>query len=243
MESPIRLLLVEDHLMMRAALRLLLLGYSHIEVVAETESCAGALEIMAHTRPDVILLDIFLADQSSVECIAALRAKSPQTRILMLTGAPDTSLHARAMARGAQGVVRKEEQPEVLLQAIEHVHSGHLWYGSHFDRSSIDPINSTNKATDGTAFRIGALTVREREVIEFIGEGLRNRAIASRMGVSEKTVQNHLTSIFRKLDVSDRLELAALARRSDLLQNLIPSDRPPSPQEQSDSIPSQWSRL
>lgn len=215
MES-IRLLLVEDHLMMRAALRLLLLGYPRLEVVAEAESCEGALGLMARERPDVLLLDIFLSDKCSVNCIPALHTASPQTRILMLTGAPEAALHAQAMSQGAQGVVRKEEPPEVLVQAIEHVHAGHLWFGSHFD---LVPALLENEVGENEPLAEGlsVLTAREREVIEFIGEGLRNKAIASRMGVSEKTVQNHLTSIFRKLDVGDRLELATFAHRSGLL--------------------------
>ncbi len=215
MES-IRLLLVEDHLMMRAALRLLLLGYPHLDVVAETESCEGALALVKRERPDVLLLDIFLSDQSSIDCIPSLRAQNPKTRILMLTGAPDTALHARAMAQGAQGVVRKEESPEVLLQAIEHVHAGHLWFGAHFDLAS-HPAPAENAEEKALSEELASLTAREREVIKLIGEGLKNKAIASRMGVSDKTVQNHLTSIFRKLDVNDRLELAAFARRSNLL--------------------------
>ncbi|BCM88808.1 transcriptional regulatory protein DegU [Abditibacteriota bacterium] len=219
MAAPIRLLLVEDHLMMRAALRLLLLGYPHLEVVAESESCEGALELVGRHHPDVVLLDIFLADKSSVDCIALMRAKSPRTRILMLTGSPDTTVHGRAMAQGAQGVVRKEESPEVLLQAIERVNAGHLWFSARIERLPA-PEENTNTAvvTDGTA----SLTAREREVMELIGEGLRNSAIASRMGVSGKTVQHHLTSIFRKLEVNDRLELAAFAHRTRPLKP--PSD-------------------
>ncbi|RYX86398.1 response regulator transcription factor [bacterium] len=215
MES-IRLLLVEDHLMMRAALRLLLSGYPHLKVVAEAENCQGALALVAQERPDVVLLDIFLSNQSSIEYIAALRARSPQTRILMLTGAPDASLHAQAMAQGAQGVVRKEEPPEVLLQAIERVHAGHLWFDTCFD---LNPFASDPAPEDEATNGLATLTTRELEVIGLIGEGLKNKAIASRMRVSEKTVQNHLTSIFRKLDVNDRLELAAFARRSHLLKS------------------------
>lgn len=214
--ESIRLILVEDHLMMRAALKMMLQGYSHLEVVAETETCAEALELVAQQRPDLVLLDVFLANHSSLDFIAALRARSLQTRILMLTGASDISIYERAMAKGAQGVVRKEESPDVLLQAIEHIHSGHLWFGTQFDFLPSQRENASQE-TDGNekgSPRLTLLTVREREVVQLIEQGLKNKAIAMRMGVSDKTVQHHLTAIFRKLGVNDRLELAALLHRS-----------------------------
>lgn len=210
MGSPIRLLLVEDHLVMRAALRMLLSARPDLEVVGETASCEGALLSVARHRPDLVLLDIFLSDGSSVECIPTLIEGG--TRVLVLTGTNDEVLAKSAFSLGARGVVRKEQPAPVLLEAIRHVHAGGFWRDPTLPPQA-DP--SANLRAEPSA--LDALTPREREVIQLIGQGLRNKGLAARLNLSEKTVHNHLASIFRKLGVSDRLELAAFAHRHHLL--------------------------
>lgn len=214
MQSPIRLLLVEDHLVMRAALRMLLSARPALEVVGETASCDGALQLCARHRPDIILLDIFLADGSSLERIPALIETG--ARVLVLTGTTDEVLAGRAFTLGAHGVVRKEQPAPVLIEAIRYVHGGGFWRDPVLpSQADAAPANASSEPS-----ALNSLTPREREVIQLIGQGLKNKGLAARLNLSEKTVHNHLASIFRKLGVSDRLELAAFARRHHLLDPL-----------------------
>ena len=216
MELPIRVLLVEDHLVMRAALRLLLSAQPTLLIVGETADCQGALDLSLRLCPDVIVLDLFLANGSSLECIPDL--VSHGSRVLILTGADDESLHARAFALGARGVVRKEQPAPVLIEAIQRVRDGHRWHDPALpDQSSAPVLFPLDSVFVRETTLASVLTPREREVIQLLCEGLKNKQLAARLCVSEKTVHNHLASIFRKLEVSDRLALAAFARRHNLL--------------------------
>lgn len=193
---------------MRAALRMLLSARPGLEVVGECASCERALELCARHQPDIALLDIFLAESSSLSCIPALVEVG--TRVLVLTGASDEAVIERALHLGARGVVRKEQPAPVLVEAIEEVHAGKTWRDPAL-RVGTTPSDAPEPST------LDSLTPREREVIRLIGEGLKNKPLAARLGLSEKTVHNHLASIFKKLNVGDRLELAAFARRNQLL--------------------------
>lgn len=214
--KTIRVLLVEDHLVMRTALRLLLSSQPDLQVVGEAGDQPCALTLATQEQPDIILLDLFLKDGDSFEFIPTLCAAAPRAGVLVLTGTPDPQLHRRAITQGAMGLVLKEQPAEVLLEAIARVCAGEVW----IDRALLSivfaapPQTQPGESMDG---RIGTLTEREREVIALIGEGLRNKELASRLFLSERTVHNHLASIFRKLDVCDRLELAVFAHRHGLL--------------------------
>jgi DNA-binding NarL/FixJ family response regulator len=140
-----------------------------------------------------------------------------QTRVLVLTGLHEVEAHRQAICGGAMGVVLKEQAPEVLLKAIEKVHAGEVW----LDRTMLASVLGelvANRATrvDAEATHIAMLTGREREVIAQVGQGLRNKQIADRLGITETTVRHHLTSIFDKLGVTSRLELVLFAHRRGL---------------------------
>jgi DNA-binding NarL/FixJ family response regulator len=211
MTHPTRLLLVEDHLVMRAALRLLLQSQPGLEVVGEAETCEDALALAQGEQPDLILLDLLLRESPSFDSIPQFIKQVPGVRVLMLTSTLDISLHRLALARGAHGLVRKEQSSEVLFEAIQCVMAGGGW----IEPALTPSVNGEDFAPELRL--ITQLTAREREVIQLIGEGLRNRQIAERLKLSERTVENHLASIFGKLEVRDRLELATFARRYDLL--------------------------
>jgi two-component system nitrate/nitrite response regulator NarL len=210
-EISIRVLIVEDHLIMSTALRLLLNSQENLCVVGEASNRARACELAAATGPDIVLLDLFLTDGDSLALVPELRSIVPAARIVVLTGSPDIALHRRALKLGATGLVLKEQPAEVLLTAIERVHSGEVW----IDRSLLAQLMAPEPVP--VASPIDSLTPREREIIGAIGIGLKNKQIADRFFISERTVHNHLASIFRKLDVSDRLELALYAGSHGLL--------------------------
>ena len=212
MSNPIRVLLVEDHLVIRAALQMLLCD-SGLVVVGETESCEGALELAEREQPDVILLDIYLTGQPSITCISLLKQCAPATRVLVLTGAPDLQVHQQAIAAGASGVVRKEQASSVLLAAIKSVHLGELWVEPNL-AALLDSTLLEGATPPANAATLWAnLTPRERDLVPLICEGLDNKSIAQRLGISERTVHNHLLSIFKKLTVESRLALAAFMGR------------------------------
>ena len=208
MDNTIRVLLVEDHLMIRAALQMLLCD-NGIEVVGETESGAGALELAGREQPDVIVLDIYLGGLPSLAFIPLLRQRVPASRVLILTGTPDLQVHRQAIAAGAAGVVCKESPQSILLEAIHTVYQGRLWMEPALEAE----LKTENFSGNEGAVLWASLTPREREIVPLISEGLDNKSIAARLGISQRTVHNHLLAVFQKLNVESRLALAAFMRR------------------------------
>ena len=213
-ETPIRVFLIDDHAMVRSGLRLLIESVPTLLVVGEASSRSEALAAVAGARPDIVLLDLDLGGEDGLDLIPSLIDSVPQARVLLLTGARDTELHRRGVMLGAMGVVLKEERGEIIIKAIEKVHTGEIW---------LDRITTANLVMDLTRRRresepdVGAkLTERERQIVALVGEGLKNKQIAERLFISETTVSHHLTSIFAKLAVPDRLSLVFFAYRNGL---------------------------
>lgn len=216
--TSIRILLIDDHTMMRLGLRLLIENQQRLKVVGEASGRDDSLELAKKEQPDIILLDLGLPGTDGLDLIPELLSVANEARILILTGVLEPEAHKRAMRRGAAGVVLKEKAPEVLIKAIEKVHEGEIW----LDRAMVANVFSAasrfrdTKKYDPEAAKIATLTGREREVISLVGEGLRNKQIADRLFISEGTVRNHLTTIFSKLEVSDRFELLIYSYRHSL---------------------------
>ena len=216
MKTPgVRLMLVDDHALVRAGLRMLVESRPDFTVVAEADGGAAALEAAFRERPDLILLDLDLGSDSGIDLIQGLIAAAPGVRVLMLTGMKDPTLHRRAFTLGAVGLVEKDKAAEVLLKAIERVHAGEVWIDRSMMAEVIVEFSRPRKAdvADEEATKIRLLSARERDVIALLAEGLNNKNIAARLFVSETTVRHHLSSIFTKLGVKDRLELVVYAYR------------------------------
>jgi len=211
--KTIRIQIVDDHALMRAGLRMLIESRPGMEVVAEAGTPQEALEGAGREQPDIILLDIDLNGRNGLDLLGELRRVASSARVLVVTGSRDTSGHVRAMRLCAMGLVRKDKAAEVLIKAIEKVHEGEVW----FDRSVIGTVFSEmlrgGGAKEGDAAQglIGSLTVREREIVAMLCQGFKNKEIARRLAIKETTVSHHLTNIFIKLKVSDRLELVIFA--------------------------------
>lgn len=216
--QSVRVLIVDDHGIMRAGLRMLLESQSGIMVVGEASSCADALALATCTQPDVIVLDLDLGGENAVESIPTLLRTAPETRILVLTGLRDPEVHRQAIRHGALGLVFKEKAVETLLQAITKVRAGEVWLEPTMIAKVLGDLTQPQRSsqTSAEATKIARLTEREREVITLVGEGLRNKHIAARLYISEATVRHHLTAIFAKLDISDRFELAIYAYQHGL---------------------------
>jgi DNA-binding NarL/FixJ family response regulator len=219
-DQTIKVLVIDDHAMFRTGLRLAIESRPGIKVVAEAATSAEALAAAARESPDIILLDLDLGEESGFELLPELIASGHAGRVILLTGMRDPEAHRRAVRMGAVGLVLKDHAIETVLKAIEKVYAGEAW----LDRTMIATILRERTHPDIAngrsveAAKIATLTERERQVIGLIGEGLKNREIAERMYISEATVRHHLTSIFNKLGVADRLELVIYAYQHQLAE-------------------------
>ena len=191
---------------------------SGLKVVGEAGNRAEALTVAAREQPDIILLDLDLRGVNALDFLPELFTAAEDARVIILTAVHDPEAYHRAMLLGAMGLVFKEKAAEVVIRAIERVHAGEVW----FDRTLIGNVltelsrASATKKLDPEAAKVSKLTEREREIAALIGEGLKNKQIANRLFISETTVRHHLTSVFDKLGVTDRLELIIYAYRHGL---------------------------
>jgi len=212
-DRRIRILMIDDHAVLRAGLRMIIESHMGMVVVGEAENRRETLASIANEAPDIILLDLDLGDENGLDLLPELIAAVPDARIILLTGLRDPEVQRRAILLGAMGLVSKQKAADTVIRAIEKVYAGEVW----LDRAMIasilnDRVNSSvapNQSAE--TLRIAKLTEREREDIRLIGEGIKNRQIAERMYISEATVRHHLTSIFAKLGVADRFELVIYA--------------------------------
>lgn len=211
----IRVMIIDDHAVIRAGLRMLIEHDQTMNVVAMAGTRAEALRLAASTRPDIIILDLILGDDDGLTFLPELREVSPTSRVVVLTGVANPESHRMAIRRGAMGIVLKEHAAELLLKAIQKVHEGEVWIDRSMMGSVLQELNRPGDI-DPEKAKIRTLTEREREVIALVGEGLKNRQIAERLFVTETTVTHHLSSVFSKLEVSDRLELLIYAFRHGL---------------------------
>ncbi|MBX3278143.1 MAG: response regulator transcription factor [Acidobacteria bacterium] len=217
-EREIRILLIDDHVIVRAGLKLVIESRSGLVVVGEAGDGEQALELAKQTSPDIILLDLDLGDTSGLDLLPELLSIVPEAKVIILTGLKDLEVHRQAVRLGAMGVVMKEKAVEVVINAVERVSAGEVWLDPRLTASLLSDFTRGNRPAkvDPEAGKIAALSKREREVVELVGEGLKNKEIAERLFISEITVRHHLTSIFEKLDLSDRIELMLYAYRHGL---------------------------
>lgn len=218
----IRVLLVDDHELMRTGLRLLLERHPGIAVVGEAANGEEALAAAAREQPDIILLDLDLNGESSLTVLPRLLQAAGEARVILVTGVREAEEHQRAVQLGAMGVVRKEQAGEVLLKAIEKVHAGEVWLDPAQVARALGAMARQRSGAAALAnpetAKIERLTRRERQVIALVLEGLQNKQIAERLAISETTVSHHLTSIFGKLELGSRFDLIIYAHRHGLNQ-------------------------
>ena len=197
-----RLLLADDHPMIRAAIEVLLRG-SGFELVGMAGTGEATLEAVERLRPDILLLDLQMPDGNGLDVLRRLKAAKSPVRIVMLTAGIDDSALLEAKSLKVNGIVLKNSDPAFLLDCLESVRDGRSW---------IDPelAKRARQLASGSARRI-PLAPRERQPIGFVRKGLRNREIASELGVTEGTVKVYLHAIFEKLGVGNRTELAIRA--------------------------------
>ncbi|MEC4723336.1 response regulator transcription factor [Noviherbaspirillum sp. CPCC 100848] len=216
--SAIRVMLVDDHQTMLWGLtKLIESSLRRMQIVATASSCDEVLSSCQQANVDIILLDLDLNGESSIDILPAILQRN-SARVIALTGVRDRDLLDMAVARGARGILRKDANAELVLKAIEKVHDGELWLdretlGRVFGQMLGSPQKKPEK-NDAHA----ALTQKELKVIGTLVQcgGLHNRELAKELFVSEHTLRNHLTSIYCKLNVANRLELYVYACKHKL---------------------------
>lgn len=204
-KSKIRLMLVEDHILMRMGLISVTQVESDMTVVAEAEDAAHAIELFRKHLPDVVIVDLRLPGMSGNDLIKALRQESPNAKILVLSSYGGGDDITRAIQSGACGYVLKNMPLQHVLDAIRVVHAG----GQYIPQEIAGRI--------GQCLQTG-LSTREFEVLRFIVKGRSNKEIASELGITEGTVKTHVTNIFSKLGVVDRTQAITVALKRQLLQ-------------------------
>lgn len=216
--QAIRVLLIEDHLVVRAALRMLIESRPGLVVVGEAANHAEALALAAREQPDIILLDLVLGAENGLELLPELRAAARDARVLVLTALHSVDAHRQAIRQGAMGLVLKEHAPEVLFKAIEKIYSGEIWLDQAMLVSVLGGlVSDQTRPADTAAARMATLSERERDVMALIGQGFKNKQISERLSITETTVRHHLTSIFVKLGVESRIELVIFAHQHGLI--------------------------
>lgn len=207
---PIRIVVVDDHPVLRAGLVQVLELDPGLRVVGEGESGAEALHLAESLRPDLMLLDIAMAE-SGIEAIAPLRQACPGMRIVMFTASEQEGDVARAMEVGAAGYVLKGTTARELTAILHRIHAGESHVAVRAMRNFVQA--RVRAADEGGTGGFAALTPQEARTLRLLAEGLSNRAIGEAMSVGEKTVKFHLVHVFRKLGVQNRLQASRLAQR------------------------------
>ncbi len=210
----IRLLIADDHAVVRQGLRTFLELQEGIEVVAEAADGEEAVAAAERTTPDVVLLDLVMPRLDGVAAIHRIREVSPASRVIVLTSFFDDGRLFPAVRAGAAGYLLKDVQPQELVRAIRTVHDGNALLAPEVAARVLEEVAGGGERPRSSA----ALTPREREVLALIARGRANKAIARELAVSEKTVKTHVSNLLAKLGVADRTQAAVLAVREGLVQ-------------------------
>lgn len=216
----IHVLIIDEHSLVRAGLRMLIETQPFIRVIGEAGSGAEAIQIATEEQPDIILLDLDMDAEDWLDFLPAVVRAARSAKVIALARASDTDLQQQAVRAGARGIVMKDQAVDVLIKAIEKVHAGEIWVDRKTTAKILDDLSrrSAQAKQDPEAAKIATLTAREKEIISIACQGLRNREVARRLFISEVTVRHHLTSIYSKLGLTDRFELALYAFRRGLAQ-------------------------
>lgn len=220
-KNSIRVFLIDDHKSFMEGLAMVINSQTPaMEVIGMAANRAEAMTAVGKLNPDLILMDMDLGNSLSLEFLPELLEKT-SAKVLMLTGLQNPDLHGSAIVKGARGVLLKGESAKVVLKAIEKVHAGEIWASNSMLTRVLNQINGDKKRDNPEAEKISYLTAREREIISSLlaFEDSTNEEIASRLFISTSTLKNHLTTIYSKLEVKNRIQLMKYALKHNLAKS------------------------
>ena len=211
--QPIRIMVVDDHEMVREGLTTFLKAFDDLQLAAEAESGATAIQLCAEILPDVILMDMAMPDMDGVSAIQAIRKMHPQVQIIALTSFKEGSRIKKALEAGAIGYLIKDVSADNLARAIRAAHAGRATLSPEATQALVEEANQLPVPGQD-------LTEREREVLVWMIEGLNNIQIAGRLTVSPSTIKSHVSNILAKLGVASRTEAVTLALRNGIVTSV-----------------------
>jgi DNA-binding NarL/FixJ family response regulator len=217
MSETRRLMIVEDHTLLRAALTALLHQDSDLVIVSEVDNGRDAIRAIGAVKPDLVLMDLSMPGISGIEAIAEIKRRSPETKVIALTVHKADEYIDAALRAGANGYVLKDSTHEELRMAIRAVLEGKVFLSPHVTGRVINSYLGTERAHVGGA--IDSLTLREREVLKLVAEGRQNRRIAEYLSLSMKTVEKHRSNVMKKLDCRNAAMLTHFAMEHGLLSH------------------------
>lgn len=209
-----KVMLVDDHALIREGIKQLLEFDGSIDVIEQASDGAECLEKLQHVQPDILLLDINMPNVNGIEVLEEIKKKNIPVKVLMLTVHSEAEYLVQAVDIGANGYILKDSGSEELKKAIQSVMDG----DSYIQPSLIPSLNSRLVNRDIDKEKIAALTKREMEILTQIASGMFNKEIAMNLNISERTVKNHISNIFKKIDVSDRTQAAVFAIRNNIVK-------------------------
>ena len=210
----IKVMLADDHVLMREGIRQLLEFDGSIEVIGEASDGEECLQKLEKVKPDVLLLDINMPKLNGIEVLEEIKRKNINVKVLILTVHNEVDYLIRAVDIGVDGYILKDSESAELKKAIMTVMDGE----SYIQPKLIPMLNKRLIARDSDKEKIESLTGREKEVLIEVANGMFNKEIATSLHISERTVKNHISNIFKKLDVSDRTQAAVFAIKNDLVK-------------------------
>ncbi len=214
MNEIIKVMIADDHVLMREGIRQLLEFDGTIQVIAEASDGVECLEKLKTVNPEVLLLDINMPNMNGIEVLEKIKTRSLGVKVLILTVHNEVEYLIKAVDIGADGYILKDSGSAELKKAISVVMSGE----SYIQPSLIPALNSRLVARDVDKEKIESLTKRELEVLIQVANGMFNKEIATTLNISERTVKNHISNIFKKIDVSDRTQAAVFAIKNDIIK-------------------------
>ena len=219
-KQAIRVMMADDHAIFRDGLRKLLKSEEDIKIVGEASNGTECIRMLTKLQPDILLLDLRMPDKDGLAVLEEVNVDSLTTRIIVLTAAEDERDAVRAMRLGARGIVLKQSASDLLVKSIHRVHSGEIWLDNRITGEVMKAF--ANGSDNGSRRDKPLLSEREKQIVQLVAQGYRNKEIGAKLFISEQTVKNHLHNIFDKLGVSDRLELAPYAIHHRMIQKELP---------------------
>jgi two-component system response regulator DevR len=222
MKEDVRVILADDHEVVRLGVKTLLEDVPWVQVVAEAGSGEEAVRLTEMYQPDVVIMDIRMPGASGIDACREITSRFEEVQVIMLTSYGDDELILKALQAGASGYILKQVGNRSLVSALEAVREGNALLDPQVTRQVIEQIRKDEVARQAAAFR--DLSAREMEVLAEVAKGLSNSEIAAVLNLSEKTVRNHVSAILSKLHLTNRIEAATYAVRHDIERHLPGQD-------------------